>query len=286
MSDDPAVRAHLRHLRLEGKSPVTVYHRERALARLAAWLAPCPLTQATAGQLYEWRASLDVAGATIAGYVSHVQGFYAWAVDRNYLAVNPAAGLPVPPVPRRQPRPIAEADLALALDHAAGRVRTWLVLACMCGLRAKTIAMLRGEQLRLRDDPPHILVTAETSKGRIEHRVPLHPFALTEIAAAGLPSSGLCFRTADGRPVRPWLVSKLCNRLLHELGIPDTLHSLRHRFATRAEAAEHDLRAVQEMLGHASIQTTSIYVAVTPRAAARSVAAIPVPGRPRERKAS
>jgi len=272
------VRAHLRHLRLEGKSPVTIYHRERTLARLAAALS-VTLTDATADMLYEWRAALDVAGPTIAGYVSHVREFYEWAVSRNYVSQNPADGLPVPPVPRRLPRPISEDDLTAAMQCASGRVRVWLVLAAWVGMRAKEIALLRAESIRLREAEPHILITLETTKGTIEHRVPVCPSAAAELAAAGLPSEGLAFRRADGAPLRPWLVSKLCNEHLHDCGTASTLHSLRARFATKSYEVDHDIRSVQEMMGHARVETTAIYTYVSQAAQAAIVRALPpVPG--------
>jgi len=283
MSDvQEPVRMHLRHLKLEGKSPVTIYHRERALARLAAALAPCPLAEATADMLYEWRAGLNVAGPTVAGYVSHVQGFYEWALSRSYVAANPAGRIPVPPVPRRLPHPISEEDLAAAMECASGRVRIWLIFAGWCGLRAKEIAGLRAENLCLRGEHPHVLVVLETTKGRIEHRIPVCPSAAAELAAARLPAIGLLFRRADGAPLRPWMVSKLCNEHLHDLGIASTLHDLRARFATRSYEVNHDIRSVQEMLGHARVETTVIYTYVGQAAQAAIVGAIPpVPGRRR-----
>lgn len=275
---EQAVRAHIRHLELLGRSKLTVYHRRRALIRLAGSLAVA-LLDATAADLYEWRSSLTASDATIAGYVSHVREFYDFCVHRGFLPASPAAGIPVPPSPRREPRPISEKDLLRAVTNADGRVRIWLVLAGWCGLRAKEIALLRAESVRLRDERPSVRVTWDATKGRRERVIPLSAFVVSELEAAGLPATGLVFPRFDGQPLRPWVVSKACNTYLHDHGIADTLHSLRHRFATQAYHVEHDLRTVQELLGHAHIQTTAGYAAVDREAFARTVNALPAPRR-------
>src|SRR5258708_4632739 len=123
-----AVAAHLRHIRLEGKSARTVYDRELTLTRLAKAL-PVPPLDATADDLYEWRAALEgLKDATVACYASSVISFYRWAVKRGLVPQNPAADLPVPPVPHREPHPIADADLRLALSSAPGLIPVWGLL--------------------------------------------------------------------------------------------------------------------------------------------------------------
>ena len=271
------VRAHLRHLGLRGRSPLTVGQRERILLRLAAAL-PVPLAEATADQLYDWRAGLTMSGPTIAGYLSHVREFYAWLAATGRRPDDPAAALPVPPVPRRLPRPIAEDDLSRALAGAPPRIRVWLVLAGWCGLRACEIAGLRADSIRLRDPSPVLMVRWNATKGIRERAVPLSDFAVRELEAACLPVTGYAFLAATGEPFSPWMISKLCNRYLHECGLSDTLHSARHRFGTASYAVNHDILAVSELLGHAHIQTTAGYAAVERSAARAIVAALPVPG--------
>jgi integrase/recombinase XerC len=256
---DKEVRSHLKHLRLEGKSELTMYHRERALLRLAAFL-PVPLLDADDAMLYDWRASLRVSDAAAAGYISHVKEFYKWAHKRGLIESSPATELPVPKLGRRQPRPIPDADLMKAVADASGTVRIWLVLAAWCGLRAKEIAGLRAENIRLRDRKPVIIVASDATKGTAERTIDLCDFARAELAACRLPVTGHAWTYADGRPVRPWWVSKLCNAYLHEHGIASTLHCLRGWFATTAYAESQDIIAVQEMMGHASIETTRPYI--------------------------
>ena len=276
--DDTVVMAHLRQLELRGQTPDTVYCRRRALARLAAALGKA-LLDATEQDLISWRHSLSVGPATIVGYVSHAREFYRWAVAAGLTDSNPAAGLPVPRLPRRVPRPIGERDLFAAVAGAPPRIRPWLALAGWCGLRAREIALLRRESVLERRQPPVLLVTADATKGRTERIVPLHEYVLEELAEAGLPRQGWVFRRHDGQPGpnRPWTISHLCNRYLHEAGHPETLHSLRHRYATVTYQDSRDLLLVQGLLGHAQPSTTAGYARWDQGAASDVVSRIPAP---------
>jgi integrase/recombinase XerC len=274
-----AIEDHLEYLRLLGHSGATIYGRAMFLRMLARWL-PVPLLAATAVMLIEWRAGLDVSDETIVHYVCHAQAFYAFCVKRGYCAVNPAAGLPVPHVGRRLPRPVSEADLMHALAAAPARIRPWLVLAGWCGLRAKEIALLRRESVLETAAPPVLIVATGATKGRSERVIPLSPFVAAELVPV-LPAAGWVFRRMDGRPGpnTPGLISHVANRHLHECGVAASLHQLRHRFATQAYQASRDLRAVQALMGHARPETTAGYAAFDQPAAVAAVAAIPAPAR-------
>jgi site-specific recombinase XerC len=290
---DKTVRDHLRHLKLEGCSEHTIYHRERILIRLARAL-DVPLTEATADMLYDWRENLktangrDLADSTVICYVSHVKEYYKFLAERGVIAVDPAARIPVPKMPRRQPHPIGEDDLLQALDAASGLVRIWLVLAAWCGLRQCEIARLRTDCVRLRGSQPHLLVLSDATKGRTERTLPLPPFAIAELerAAALFSPQGFAFRDVLGRPVRAWFVGRKCNDHLRELGIPARLHSLRHRYGTQVTHISRDLQVAQKLLGHQSITTTAGYAAVDMSVFAPTVNAIPSPLPPPEREAS
>lgn len=274
---DPVDR-HLRYL-AQWQADSSVYSRRRALVRLELQLG-MPLLQATREDLAAWRESLHLAPASIASYVSHARKFYDWAVDpEQLLEASPVDGIRVPPVPRLLPRPIGEAELLAAVLAAPQPIRLMLVLSAWAGLRAKEIALLRRSNIRERASPPVLLVAWWATKGVRERLVPLAPFVVDELAAYGLPRSGLVFRRRDGRAggLSPASVSHYCCDYLHDLGIAETLHGGRHRFGTRLIQDTHDLRLVQELMGHASPVTTAIYTKVSPAAAAAAVDALPVP---------
>ncbi len=251
---------HLNHLRLKGRTPASVYARKRALARLTAALA-VPLLSAGSGDLADWRASLTVGDDAVVAYVSHIRSFYDWCVAEGLRAENPAAGLPVPRLGRRVPRPIAEDDLMDALAAAPRRIRLMIVLAAWAGLRAKELALLRRENVMDTVTPPVLLIAGNATKGRNERIVPLSSFVLEEIRLARIPSSGYVFRRMDGRP-------------------GPTLHSLRHRYGTQFyRASGRDLRLTQEALGHARPETTAGYTLTDNPEAAAAAEGLPVPAR-------
>lgn len=275
-----ALADYLAWLRLEGKSELTIRGRRGALHRLARQL-PVPVLAASAGDLLAWRKAMTVGPVSVRSYVSHVQQFYAWAAARDLIGASPAAGIPVPRQARRLPRPIGTSDLFAAVAQAPDRIRLWLVLAAWCGLRAKEIALLRRDCILLNAAPPVLLVAGDATKGTRERTVPLSRFTAGEITAARLPLSGWCFLRHDGRPGpnRPAHVSALAAAYLHDCGIAATLHQLRHWFGTQAYHVHKDLRTVQELMGHASIQSTQIYADWDRSAAAGTVEALPVPPR-------
>ena len=151
--------------------------------------------------------------------------------------------------------------------------------AAWCGLRAKEIAYLRRENILDTAEPPVLMVASDATKGRRARLVPLSAFVLAELAAARLPSRGYAFRRHDGQPGpnSPALISHLASGFLLDAGIDATLHQGRHRFGTRTYKASHDIRAVQELMGHISPETTAGYAAYDNAAGAAAVEALPVP---------
>ena|SRR5215469_6645884 len=275
---DLAVATHLAHLRMRGQTPDTVYCRRRALARMQAALGK-PVLDATPADLLAWRAALTIGPGATVSYVSHAREFYRWAVRSGLLESSPAEGLPVPRLRRRLPRPISEDRLMAAVTSAPERIRPWLVLAGWAGLRAREIAYLRRECVLDAQEPPKLLVEQGAAKGGTERIVPLSGYVLAELRAAGLPRAGWVFRRRDGQdgPNRPWTISHLANTYLHELGIPATLHQLRHRFGTMTYRGKRDLRLVQELLGHADPGTTAGYAAYDKGDAVDVVEQLPTP---------
>jgi integrase len=273
------VYQHLEYLRLSGKAPSTVYARHRALIRLQAAME-VPLLEATEADVMRWRAGLAVDSDTVRQYVSHVHQFYVWAVQARLLAVSPAEGLPVPARTRRLPRPISDADLFAAIAAAPERILPWLVLAAWCGLRAKEIALLRRECVLDTARPPLIIIAYDATKGHRERVVPICSYAAAVLIPL-LPASGWTFRRFDGLPGpnSPARVSKLANEYLHGAGILATLHQLRHWFGSNSYKISHDLRAVQDLMGHAKPETTAGYVFLEQSGAAVWLEDLPTPGR-------
>jgi integrase len=273
------IEAHLRHIALRGLAPNTIRTRRAVLRCLSRFLAGAPVIGASEDMLTEWRASLQhLEAATVASYLSHMRQFYEWAAEYDLIALSPGRRIPSPKKPKCLPRPIGDDDLTRAVCAAHGRVRIWLVLMAWCGLRACEISGLRSRNIVLGGDP-HIWVAADATKGSMERRVPLSPFAVAEISAACLPAGGWAFRRLDGKPGHPsaCTVSHVVGEHYRSLGITATGHQGRHWFGCQLQDATDNVLLVSEVMGHVSVDSTKGYAKVSRRKAAAAVALLPVP---------
>ena len=139
-----------------------------------------------------------------------------------------------------------------------------LLLLYGAGLRVAEALSLNTDVLPIGST---LKVTGKRSKTRLVPVVPVVREAIDEYArqcpyplARGMP----LFVGARGGPLNPDLVRRAVAAARRRLGLPDTLtpHALRHSFATHLLARGADLRALQELLGHASLSSTQIYTAV------------------------
>lgn len=270
-----ALDAHLDHLRLRGLSATHIKARRRAVERLDGWLdadrARPTILAATPDVLSDYVRRLPRTTArSLYVEMSHLGAFYAWCLEHERSRVDPMRKVPRPKLPKLLPRPMSEGDVHMAIEAATGRIRVWLVLAAYQGLRACEIAVLdRSDVL---DTLPMPALVAH-GKGRKDRVVPLGDRALLELRAYGLGRRGPLFPRPDGKPgpTSAHRVSVVANDYLHGLGISDTLHSLRHRFATMTYAGSQDLLVVAALLGHADPATTAGYAAYSNLAAQAAV---------------
>lgn len=175
-------------------------------------------------------------------------------------------------IPRTLPRPLSEADAARTLDEAGRNDIAWLAARDVALLTLLYGAGLRiSEALSLkRGDVPLGASLSVLGKGRKQRVVPLLP-AVREAAdayVAQLPfdvgREGPLFLSRTGKAMSPREAQALMQNLRSRLGLSDraTPHALRHSFATHLLANGGELRAVQELLGHASLSTTQTYTEI------------------------
>ncbi|MGE0716669.1 MAG: tyrosine recombinase XerC [Alphaproteobacteria bacterium] len=218
------------------------------------------------------RAGDGFARTSTARALSVVRGFLRF-LDRRGLGQTAAlATVRGPKLPRSVPKALAPEGAAAVLDGAEDAALPWiaardaalLALLYGCGLRL-------GEALALpRRAAPMGEALTVMGKGRKERRLPVLP-AVRDAVADYLrlcPYRGEAdaplFLGARGKPLQPAVVQRRVRDLRRALGLPETAtpHALRHSFATHLLAAGGDLRAIQELLGHASLSTTQRYTDV------------------------
>ena len=279
--------SHLRHERHLSEHTVAAYRRD--LTGLATFLTRGGSSLAAAGypQLRRFLAqqhALGYARASIARRVGAIRTFYRWALATHVVDTDPSALLGSPKVVNRLPtvlRPREAAELAEAPSEGDAtddlepieravllRDRAVLELLYGSGLRVGEVAGLTRGQVDL--DRGRVLVRG---KGDKEREVPMSDHAIDALdvyLSAGRPTMAGEDRTSmffnrrgkpfSGRDIRA-MVEQYAGRLLP--GRRVTPHTLRHSFATHLLEGGADIRAVQELLGHASVATTQRYTHVS-----------------------
>jgi integrase/recombinase XerC len=224
------------------------------------------------------RRGAGIGGRSLMRGLAGIRSFARFLERNGKGKVGALAAVRAPKVPKTLPKPlsIGSARQIMEVELRAGEAREHWVLV----RDVAVFALLYGSGLRLsealglaRSDVPAPgqgdAITV-TGKGRKQRMVPLLPQVAQSIAdyvalcPHDLPAEGPLFAGARGGPLSPRVVQLAMERLRGALGLPDsaTPHALRHSFATHLLSRGGDLRAIQELLGHASLSTTQIYTAV------------------------
>lgn len=280
-----ALEGWLDHIRaLDGAAENTVEAYRADVAGFLAFMAVhsgghqgrAALSRVGLRDMRAWMASERARGVgprSLARALSAVKGFYRWLSDRDGFDATAVLSTRSPKFTKKLPRPIspsAASDvIALAESQArdgwvGARDAAVVTLLYGCGLRISEALGLKGK------DAPLAEVLRITGKGGKERLVPVLPAAREAVEAylALCPhpreAEAPLFRGARGGALNPRLVQKAMERARLQLGLPATAtpHALRHSFATHLLNAGGDLRAIQELLGHASLSTTQTYTAV------------------------
>jgi integrase/recombinase XerC len=211
--------------------------------------------------------------SSLARAISVLRGFMRFLQRRGLASTTALAALRSPKLPHSVPKPLTIDDATSAVASVGEIARhEWLakrdtaILAVLygCGLRlSEALGLTRAEA-------PLSEMLAIIGKGGKQRLLPVLPAvreAVAEYLAACphlLTADGPLFVGARGGPLNPRLVQRQMAALRAFLGLPETAtpHALRHSFATHLLGAGGDLRAIQELLGHASLSTTQRYTSV------------------------
>ncbi|MEL7116802.1 MAG: tyrosine recombinase XerC [Pseudomonadota bacterium] len=234
------------------------------------------LAEVTLRDVRAWMAEerrRGVAARSLARSLSAVKTFTAWMAEREGFDPTPVLSARSPKFTKKLPRPLSEENAKGMIDTVelqsmtpwiAARDVAVVTLLYGCGLRISEALSLTGADYPL---PDVIRIKGKGGKERIVPVLDAAKSAVADYVRAApfdvLPNAPL-FLGARGGALSPRMVQKAMQHARMQLGLPATAtpHAMRHSFATHLLAAGGDLRAIQELLGHASLSTTQAYTAV------------------------
>ena len=242
----------------EGKTRRTVLERRQTLVHLERDIAS-PAIEATADQVAAWvgRDPGERSAFTIGSDLSKLRAFYRWCLQAGLRTDDPTAYIRPPRRPRTVPRPITDEQFWRLDAQAAGdqSLRAMVRLAGLAGLRVHEVGRFHGTDL----DWQSKTITV-TGKGGHRSVIPAQA-AILEIARR-MPWLGYWFPSQRSSHVGGRTVSQHIRLHMIRCRVPGTPHCLRHYFGTELVARGADIRVVQELMRHAQLNTTAIYVAV------------------------
>src|ERR1700744_4320360 len=280
----------LSHLRAERRlSPKTLEAYARDLRQCVAFLsehgdALVTLSRFAKLEATDIRAFMamrradDIAGRSLARSLAGMRSFARFLEREGKGKVGALSAIRAPKIGKSLPKPIqmAAAKRLADADERAGEDRDPWIWA----RDAAVMALLYGSGLRISEalglkrreipKPGKGDVLVVTGKGNKTRMVPVLQNVLARVqdyvamCPHPLPPEGPIFVGARGGPLKARIIQLTMERLRGALGLPDsaTPHALRHSFATHLLSRGGDLRAIQELLGHASLSTTQIYTGI------------------------
>jgi integrase/recombinase XerC len=271
-SNADALQGYLAYLQNERQySPLTAENYARDLRRLFALADSTPLPELKNHHIRRYIAQLHstgLGGRSLARVLSAWRGFYAYLIRDHGCVNNPCVGLRAPKAPKALPHALSPDEAVRLVDVAVEtpldiRDKAMFELLYSSGLRLAELVSLDPVDLDLND--ASVRVTGKGNKTRI---VPLGSHVITALQTwlpireqLAKPDETALFIGKKGNRISPRTVQLHLRQWGVKQGIATAVHPhlLRHSFATHVLQSSGDLRAVQEMLGHASISTTQVY---------------------------
>jgi site-specific recombinase XerD len=277
-----ALDAFLGALRGRNASPGTIEEYRRNAGEFLAFVAERGIDwrspdRATVRAYLAWLTDRGLAPSTVAGRLAAIRSLYRHALRRGRIERDPLAGVRAPRRPARLPRVLSveEAEklvtapgTAVTRDEAlARRDAAMLELLYATGMRISELAGLTldrvdlaGRRLRVigKGTKERQLLFGAPAAGALRHYLEV---ARPVLAARGDAESAAVFLNVAGGPLSARGARLVIERWVTAVGVPSSTspHTLRHSFATHLLEGGADLRVVQELLGHANLQTTQVY---------------------------
>lgn len=241
-------------------------------------LIDTPLCTATAQALKSILAKRHAGGAapaTLARMASSWRGFFKFLLDNGLIELNPSLGLKTPKLPRALPKAVGVDALAALLQGPLpqtfrfAQAHVLIELLYCTGLRISEALSLKVDalsgisELRVvgKGNKARVVPVVNTLSDRLKE---FHEPRAAHLRKAGQPNQHALFVSAKGAPLSPRQAQRDVADHAVQSGLGQHLHPhmLRHSFGSHVLQGTQNLRAVQELLGHASIASTQVYTAL------------------------
>lgn len=273
------LKEYLAHIKLErnlSKNTISSYRNDIAafnsLLKDCGIDDPSEISSEHISNFFKSLKELGLSNTSAARYFSSLKGFFSYLMRNNYIIKNPIDKIPAPKLSKKLPEVLTVNEIESILskpkvnDKLGVRDKAILELFYACGTRVSELIYLKTADLFLKEEV--IRVFGKGSKERIipigssaiewveEYQKKSRPLLLKK-----LKSEGFLFLNSRGSKLSRMGIWKIIDRYVKEAKIKKAVHphTFRHSFATHLLEGGADLRAVQEMLGHADISTTQIY---------------------------
>lgn len=255
-------------LRAAGLSAQTIKSRRYKMIHLSWLLMPSGPKDVTTEQIVQVFARQQWKPETRKAYRNTISSFFRWLHKSCRRSDDPSLDVPRVKKPHAHPRPCPDKYITAAMEKATAAEKLMIRFGAECGLRRGEIARVHSDDV-VADSAGHSLIVR--GKGDKQRIVPLPD----DLAAIVMDANGYLFPGRFGGHVEESYIGDHISHLL-----PDgyAAHTLRHRFATTAYAATHDLFVVAELLGHESVETTEHYVAMPDGRLREATAAVRIAG--------
>lgn len=269
-----ALQGYLAYLHNERNySPLTAENYARDIRRLLALAGETPLPDLKSHHIRRYIAQLHssgLGGRSLARVLSAWRGFYGYLIRDHGCKNNPCVGLRAPKAPKTLPHALSPDEAVKLVEMPVvtpldARDKAMFELLYSSGLRLAELVSLERDEMMNNLQSGEVRVTGKGNKTRI---VPLGSYAIDALQAwmkvreqIAKPGETALFVGKKGDRISPRTVQLHLRQRGITQGIASGVHPhlLRHSFATHVLQSSGDLRAVQEMLGHASISTTQVY---------------------------
>lgn len=255
-------------LKAAGLSAQTIKSRRYKMVHLATLLMPSGPKDVTTEQIVQTFARQQWKPETRKAYRNTISSFFRWLHKSGRRSDDPSLDVPRVKKTHAHPRPCPDRYIVAAMEMATSSERLMIRLGAECGLRRGEIARVHSDDVVADSAGRSLIVRGKGDKQRI---VPLPD----DLAGIIMDARGYLFPGRFGGHVEE---SYIGDHVSHLLPAGYAAHTLRHRFATTAYAATHDLFVVAELLGHESVETTEHYVAMPDGRLREATAAVRLAG--------